>query len=115
MDNQSRNVVTGPKMSYDDNVTTLQCLLDRAHVIEADIETAISSTEDENLEALSTQFEEIASAILSFSITSFTDLKHKYNFGQKLLLPDHNDPGIVSDIFTKLINDIEKLDEIYSA
>jgi len=102
-------------MSHDDNVTTLLSLLERARIIEADIETAISDTEDEKLEVLSTQLEEVVSAILSFSITSFAELKDKYNFGHKLLLPDHNDPGIVSDIFTKLINDIEKLDEIYSA
>lgn len=101
-------------MSHDDNSPTLQNLLDRANVIEANIHTAIADTDNAEVDVLSMQFDETVSAILAFSTTSLSELKHKCNFGQKLILPDHNDPVIVTDIFAKLVNDIESLDELFN-
>lgn len=104
-------------MSHDDSSPTLQNLLDRANVIEASINAAIADTDDDNeeVDVLSIQFDEIVSAILAFSTTTLSELKHKCNFGQKLILTDHNDPVIVTDVFAKLVHDIESLGDLYNA
>jgi len=102
-------------MPHDDTVPALQTLLARASIVEESINTAIVSDDNEKADALSRQFDELVLNILSFSTTSFADLKHKCSFGQKLIIPDHNDPEFVKHIFTKLIQDIERLNHIYDS
>ncbi|MDB2438742.1 hypothetical protein N9W89_08515 [Hellea sp.] len=106
-------------MSHDNHSSSLENLIHNADIIQARIDAAISNHDDDKsydklIDALSLEFDEIVTAILSYSITSFSELKQKLNFGKELILLDHKDPVVASEIFAKLVKDIEKLDEIYS-
>ena len=101
-------------MSQDNTPQTLSELLHYADTIKAKMDAAISDyykDDDAALESLSVQFDEVSSSIFSFSTTSLAELSNKCNFGKKLILPGHSDPELVSDIFAKLIKDIETLDK----
>ena len=101
-------------MSNETPPRNLQTLLERATFISENINTAIDSNDDKSVDDLSTQFEEIVSSILSFPIKSVSDLKEKFQFGKKLLVPGHNDPELVNNLFTVLIQDIESIGDIYN-
>ncbi len=101
-------------MPYEDTIIPLETLLEQALKLEKRISKAIATHDNDTVDKLSTQLETIISNILSFSTASLSDLKHKCSFGEKLILPDHNDPDNVTNIFSKLIQDIEHLDIIYA-
>ena len=90
----------------------LQNLLERANVISKSINAAIDSYDETTVNDLSSEFDDIVSSILSFPIKSITDLKHKCQFGQKLLEPDHNDPELVNNLFTILSQDLDSIGQI---
>ena len=96
-------------MSHDYTSSNLDNLVNRAMNIEKRIYKAITSNDNKQVDILSTKFEEIKSSILSFPIETLSDLKQKFHFGQKLIMSDHNDPSMVTDIFTDLLQDIESI------
>ncbi len=102
-------------MPHEDTTTPLETLLEQALKIEKRISKAIAMNDNDTVDKLSAQLETIISNILSFSTASLSELRHKCSFGQKLIIPDHNDPDIVTNIFSRLIQDIERLDMIYTS
>lgn len=88
---------------------SIETLLIHALKLEENIAIAIENNEDEKANQFSLEYETYAEAILSYSTTTLGELKHKANFSEKLIKPDHNDPEMVSDVFTNLVTDIENL------
>ena len=102
-------------MSQDNKESRLRNLLSRATIIEETISKAIASSDDKVVSDLSAKFDEITSSILSLRTETFSDLKHKCAFSQKLLMLDHNDPSFVSEIFTTMMRDIDNISHTYSS
>lgn len=102
-------------MSQDNKPSRLHSLLSRATIIEETISTAITTNDDKAVSDLSAKFDEITSSILSLPVETFSDLKHKCTFGQKLIMPDHNDPSFVSEIFATIMRDIDSVSNSYSS
>lgn len=101
-------------MSDQNKSSRLESLLNHASNIEENIYLAITSNDNKQVDILSTEFEKIRSSILSFPIATFSDLKQKCYFGQKLIMLDHNDPSMVTDIFATLLQDIENINNIHN-
>jgi len=97
-------------MSYDDNSLALLRLINHASEIDMSIHMAIVESDNEKVDVLSTQYEEVVRAILSFASTTLAELKIKCEFGQRLLLRNNNDEDILREVFAKLLYDIENLD-----
>ena len=97
-------------MSYDDSSVALQRLINHASEIDKRIHTAIVESDNEKVDILSTQYEEVVTAILSFTSTTLAELKIKCEFGQRLILRNNNDEDILREVFSKLLYDIENLD-----